>query len=66
MEDLVTFINKQLGTQMVPTDMVAYHTLSFVVNRDQPLVTLVETAGTFYMLQACMQGNCLKNLENSG
>ena len=20
---------------------------------------LVETAGTFYMLQACMQGNCL-------
>ena len=21
--------------------------------------TLVETAGTFYMLQACMQGNCL-------
>ena len=27
--------------------------------------TLVETAGTFYMLQACMQGNFQKNLENS-
>ena len=28
-------------------------------------ITLVDTAGTFYMLQACMQGNFLKNLENS-
>ena len=26
---------------------------------------LVETACTFYMLQACMQGNFLKNPENS-
>ena len=26
---------------------------------------LVETAGTFYMLQACMQGNVSSNLENS-
>ena len=26
---------------------------------------LVETASTFYMLQACMQGNFFKNLENS-
>ena len=29
------------------------------------LATLVETAGTFYMLQACMQGNLLQNVENS-
>ena len=27
--------------------------------------TLVETAGTFYMLQACMQGSFSENLENS-
>ena len=40
----------------------------FFSNFVQKLVlldTLVETAGTFYMLQACMQGNFLKNLENS-
>ena len=29
------------------------------------MLTLIETAGTFYMLQACMRGNCLLNLGNS-
>ena len=27
------------------------------------VVSLVENAGTFYILQACMQGNFIENLE---
>ena len=30
-----------------------------ILKERSTLEALVETAGTFYMLQACMQGNCL-------
>ena len=36
-----------------PTRKNQPHTLA------RQVLTLVETAGTFYMLQDCMQGNCL-------
>ena len=40
LEDVVTFINKQLGVQMGPKDLLACHALSLVNPAQPPAVTI--------------------------
>ena len=49
-------------TMQLPLFQIKLKTFPLPQHRDHFVftrVSLVETAGTFYMLQACMQGNCL-------